>query len=226
MTSHPKAVSHQVLLALGMTAMWTARAEDVMGDIITAWQPGMLDIHQISTGRGNAGLYIFPDGTTLLVDAGELPGKSAQHTPDRPDSTRRAGEWIVRCLRHALAHEPEPILDYVMLTHFHDDHSGGPSSQMPLAGSGTYRLTGLTQVRESFKFGKLLDRGWPDYNYPSPLGGAATTNYRAFVQWQVVHQNLKVERFVPGRNDQVVLCRDAKKYPNFQFRNVGANGEV
>ena len=226
MKSHLKAVSHQVLLCLGMAALWTARAEDVAGNTITAWEPGMLDIHQISTGRGNAGLYILPDGTTLLVDAGELPRKSAQHTSDRPNSTRRAGEWIVRYLRHALAHDPQPILDYVILTHFHDDHSGGPSDQMPLAGSGTYRLTGLTQVGASFKFGKLLDRGWPDYNYPSPLGGAATTNYRAFVQWQVEHQKLKVERFVPGRNDQVVLCRDAKKYPNFQFRNVGANGEV
>ena len=31
----------------------------------------MLDIHQISIGRGNAGLYFFPDGTTLLVDVVE-----------------------------------------------------------------------------------------------------------------------------------------------------------
>lgn len=41
---------------------------------------------------------------------------------------------------------------------------------MPLAGSGTYKLTGLTQVRESFKSGKLLDRGWPDYNCLSATG--------------------------------------------------------
>ncbi len=35
-----------------------------------------------------------------------------------------------------------------------------------------------------------------------------------------------MERFAPGRNDQVVLRRDAKRYPSFDFRNVGANGEV
>ncbi len=57
-----------VLLAVAAT---TARAEDVVGHVIAPWQPGMLEIHQISTGRGNAGLYIFPDGTTLLVDVGE-----------------------------------------------------------------------------------------------------------------------------------------------------------
>ncbi|MEP6494314.1 MAG: hypothetical protein ABJF01_16645 [bacterium] len=32
-----------------------------------------MDIHQISTGRGNSALFIFPDGTTLLVDAGAPP---------------------------------------------------------------------------------------------------------------------------------------------------------
>ena len=54
-------------------------------------------------------LFIFPDGTALLVDAGELPTKTAQHTPDRPDSSRPAGEWIVRYIRQALAHDPQPV---------------------------------------------------------------------------------------------------------------------
>ena len=61
------------IVVLAVAAM-VARAEDVVGRPIESWQPGMLDIHQISTGRGNAGLYIFPDGTTLLVDVGEQPG--------------------------------------------------------------------------------------------------------------------------------------------------------
>jgi hypothetical protein len=203
-----------------------ACGQDVVGQPIVRWRPGELDIHQISTGRGNAGLYLFPDGTTMLVDAGELPAKTSRHTPDRPDNTRPAGEWIVRCIRHALAHDPHPALDYAILTHFHDDHMGGPSDRSPASPSGAYKLTGITQVGESLKIGKLLDRGWPDYSYPRPLDDAATKNYRAFVKWQVEHNGLKVERFAPGRNDQVVLCRDAKKYPNFEFRNVGANGEI
>ncbi len=215
-------LSAGLLMALSLTA----RAEDVAGTPLSAWQPGSVDIHQISTGRGNAGLYIFPDGTTLLVDAGELPTKTAQHTPDRPDSSRPAGEWIVRYIRQALAHDPQPALDYVLLTHFHDDHMGGPSDKSPASSSGAYKLAGVTQVGESLKIGKLLDRGWPDYNYPQPLDDAATKNYRAFVKWQTEHKGLKVEFFAPGRADQVVLCRDAKKYPDFQFRNVGANGEI
>lgn len=106
------------IVVLAVAAM-VARADDVVGRPIESWQPGMLDIHQISTGRGNAGLYIFPDGTTLLVDAGELAGPSPKHTPVRPDDTRRASEWIARYVRHALRHDPQPALDYVLLTHFH-----------------------------------------------------------------------------------------------------------
>lgn len=221
-------MTQRLLLSMGLLAIASlnARAEDVVGNAISPWQPGMLDIHQISTGRGNAGLYIFPDGTTLLVDAGELPIKTPKHTPDRPDDTRPAGERIVRYIRHALAHDPAAALDYAILTHFHDDHMGGPAENSPSATSGVYKLTGLTQVGESLKIGKLLDRGWPDYNYPRPIEDPATKNYRAFVKWQTAHQGLHVERFLPGRGDQVVLCRDAKKYPDFEFRNVGANGEI
>jgi hypothetical protein len=218
----------RLFLSIGllMTVTLAARAEDAVGKPISSWQPGTLDIHQISTGRGNAGLYILPDGTTLLVDAGELSRKTAAHTPDRPDGTRPAGEWIVRYIRHALAHEPQPALDYALLTHFHDDHLGGLSAKSPTASGGAYKLTGLTQVGESLKIGTLFDRGWPDYTYPQPLVDAATKNYRAFVKWQTEHNGLRVERFAPGRNDQVVLCRDRKKYPSFQFRNVGVNGEI
>jgi hypothetical protein len=203
-----------------------ARAQDAVGQEITPWQPGTLEIHQISLGRGNAGLYIFPDGTTLLVDAGELARKTPRHTPDRPDSTRSAGEWVVRYLRHALRHNPEPSLDYALLTHFHGDHMGDVTDSTPASSSGAYKLTGLTRVGESLRIATLLDRGWPDYNFPAPLEDAATKNYRAFVQWQVAHRGLKAERFTPGRNDQVVLRHDPKKYPDFEFRNVGANGEI
>ncbi|MHB8897994.1 MAG: MBL fold metallo-hydrolase [Thermoguttaceae bacterium] len=214
------------ILALWTALASTAPADDVVGEPISAWQPGTLDIHQASTGRGNAGLYVFPDGTTMLVDAGELPTKTAKHTPDRPDDTRSAGQWLVRYIRHALAHDPQPALDYVLLTHFHEDHMGGPSEKSPLSSSGAYKLTGVTEVGDSLKIAKILDRGWPDYNYPQPLESAMVKNYRDFLKWQTEHNGLVVERFTPGRNDQVVLRRDPARYPQFELRGVGANGEI
>lgn len=209
---------------LAITA--AARGDDAVGHVIEPWRPGMLDIHQISSGRGNAGLYLLPDGTTLLVDAGELPRKTPRHTPDRPDGSRPAGAWIVRYIGRTLAQQTKPALDYALLTHFHEDHMGGPSETSPMSASGAYRLTGITQVGESLRIGKLLDRGWPDYKYPSPLESAMVKNYREFLKWQTEHKDLKVERFAPGRNDQVTLLHEPKKYPTFEFRNVGANGEI
>ena len=206
-------------------AATVSRAEDVVGRPVATWQPGMLDIHQISTGRGNAGLYIFPDGTTLLVDAGELPGPSPKHTPARPDDTRRAGEWVVRYVRHALRHDPQPALDYVLLTHFHQDHMGEVAAGMPVSPYG-YTLTGVTRVVEDLKVGKLLDRSWPDYSNATQPESPFMKNYRACVKWQTEHNGLRVERFVPGRSDQVLLCRQPQKYPQFEFRNVAASGEI
>ncbi len=186
----------------------------------------MLDIHQISTGRGNSGLYILPDGTTLLVDAGESARKTPRHTPDRPDGARTAGEWLTRYIRHALRHDPTPALDYVLLTHFHSDHMGDVSDQTPASASGAYKLTGLMRVGDSLRIGHMLDRGWPDYGFPAPVDDAATRNYRGFVKWQMANNGMKIDRFAPGRNDQIVLRRAPGKYSNFEVRNVGANGEV
>jgi len=199
---------------------------DDAGQEISPWTPGTLEIHQISTGRGNAGLYIFPDGTTLLVDAGEIGKKSGRHTPDRPDGSRRAGEWITRYICHALRHDPAPKLDYALVTHFHEDHMGEVSADTPPAACGAYRLSGLTEVGDKIRINKLLDRGWPDYLYPAPLKGAFVTNYQAFAKWQIAHGGMAVEAFQPGRRDQVVLRRDAPRYPDFEFRNVGANGVI
>ena len=43
-----------------------------VGKTMPAWSEGYLDIHFINSGRGECCFYILPDGTTLLVDAGEI----------------------------------------------------------------------------------------------------------------------------------------------------------
>jgi hypothetical protein len=51
-------------------------------------------------------------------------------------------------------------------------------------------------------------------------------NYRAFIKWQAENRQLRIERFKPGRNDQIVLQHKPKAYPEFEIRNLAANGEV
>jgi len=103
---------------------------------------------------------------------------------------------------------------------------GDVAEKTPLARSGTYRLTGLTQVGESLRIGTMLDRGWPDYNFPAPLDNATVKNYRASLKWQAENRGMKVERFARGRNDQVVLRRDPKKYPDFVEQLASDRGHI
>jgi hypothetical protein len=204
----------------------TARAQAV-GDLLPPWQEGTLDIHQISTARGNSSLFVFPDGTTMLLDAGALSSVRKGFLDGRSDATRTPGSIVVRYVRHMLAHDAEPHLDYALLTHFHDDHMGQITGTEAASRLGPYRLSGITEVGDEIPIRTLLDRGWPDYAYqPEPLKGPLMANYRAFVEWHKAHRGLTAERFRPGRNDQIVLKRAPGKYPNFEVRNVAVNGDV
>jgi beta-lactamase superfamily II metal-dependent hydrolase len=208
---------------LGLLAL-SSFAQQI-GQPLPPWTTGTLDIHQINTGRGNAALLIFPDGTNMLLDAGDGGNPPPRGTPPKPDASHTPGEWIARYVRHMLAHDSSPVLDYGYLTHFHDDHMGRPTPSSKIARGG-YKLTGITEVCDLVPTRLMLDRGWPDYSYPAPLQDATVTNYRAFLEWQSKNTGMRVERLQAGRKDQIVLRRDAAKYPNFEVRNIAANGEV
>ncbi len=187
------------------------------------WRQGLLDIHHISTGRGNSTLAICPDGTSIMIDAGAVSTSVDALGPARPDDSRRPGEWIGRYALHHLRAAPRQELDYFVLTHFHGDHMGDLAPASPLARSGEYRLTGVTDVAEMIPIRCLIDRGFPDYSYPSPATYDATLNYIKFARYAAKH-GTKVERLDVGSAAQIALqhSHDA----SMEVRNLAANGEV
>ena len=46
-----------------------AKTTETVGQPLSAWTEGMLDIHFINTTTGECTFIIFPDGTQMLVDA-------------------------------------------------------------------------------------------------------------------------------------------------------------
>jgi hypothetical protein len=64
------------------------------GERYPGWRPGELDIHFIQTGVGEQTFFIFPDGTTMLLDCGDFYWeKWVDHTiPRRPSPERLGGE--------------------------------------------------------------------------------------------------------------------------------------
>jgi beta-lactamase superfamily II metal-dependent hydrolase len=188
------------------------------------WSPGTLDIHHLNTGRGNATYFVFPDGTTLLLDAGDA-GDRVPGADPAPDGSRSAGGWIVRYLAAMAPEGSEPRLDYAVLTHFHSDHMGYPGPDAPRSKRGDFGLSGITEVAEHIPIAVLLDRGFPDYAYPAPARGAGMEGYRAFVARRGERGEL-TERFRPGRADQITLRHRPEAYADFEIRNLAANGEV
>ena len=189
------------------------------------WQRGFLDIHHISTGRGNSVLIICPDGTSILIDAGAVKGAADAMVPPRPNSNRRPGEWIGRYARHHLQTAPRQELDYAALTHFHGDHIGDVTPDSLAAPSGDYRLTGISDVAESIRIGKIIDRGYPNYDYPMPSTDEGVTNYIHFVR-SIEKRGTKFEKFSVGSRRQIALQHSPNDYPNFAVRNLAANGKV
>src|SRR5262245_53574895 len=204
------------------TSTVAAPAASEVGKPLPAWSRGMLDIHQISTGRGNSALFILPDGTTMLVDAGAAgDGTTMADAEQRPDASRTSGGWIVHYIERAMA-PTHAHLDYAVLTHFHADHIGQVTPTSPLSKSGAFKLTGITEVGERIAIDTIIDRGT---SYLPPPDDETMRNYRAFLARQVAAGH-KAESLKPGRADQIVLRHAAKELPSFEVRNVAANGIV
>lgn len=141
---------------------WLPAQAQRVGEQLPVWRTGQLDIHHINTGQGNATFLVLPDGTTLLVDAGAINSldwrtNTPRNIPMKPNNSRQAGEWIARYVRNALRFQNNPVLDYAVITHFHDDHMGTPSN-VTKRGRGGYTLTGITEVGEYLPIRKVLDR--------------------------------------------------------------------
>lgn len=188
------------------------------------WQEGYMDIHTIATGRGDATFIVMPDGTTLMIDAGDNgKTKDKQH----PDTTKRAGEWQAIYMQKVMEDLPgNGKVDYAMITHFHDDHMGHTRQMLP--GKNGYGLSGITLVGELVGYNKLLDRGWPKYDFPAKNANGANKQfmpeYHKFVKYQMT-QGMEMEQFRAGALNQIRMVHNPKKYKkNFEIRNLAANG--
>jgi hypothetical protein len=116
-------------------------------------------------------------------------------------------------------------LDYVVLTHFHGDHIGEVAPDSPAAPGGDYRLTGISDVAELLPIGKIIDRGYPNYEYPAAATDDSVKNYVRFVRARE-KRGSKIEKFVVGSSSQIALQHSPTDLANFAVRNLAANGEV
>ena len=215
-----------LVLTLSMAIVSPVRSNDKVGSTYQGWKKGEMDIHFIYTGRGEANFYIFPDGTSMLTDAGDHQA-SVPMTDPKPDLSRRAGEWISR---YILRTNPSGNkVDYLMVSHMHDDHMGSIRLDAPTTTGRNpdYKLVGIAEVGEHLQFKYIIDRGFPNYNYPRPISDKDIENYKSFVAWHKAHHKATQVPFNVGALNQIALQKAPQKYASsFSVRNIAANGEV
>ncbi len=202
------------------------RAE--VGEPLPAWSEGCLDIHAINTGRGECTLLILPDGTSLVIDAGEFSSEPTKfrNVPQRPDTLTRPTKTYARYMKRFMPRKDS--LDYFLLTHFHMDHLGQLEPEYATAPEGGYVLSGVTALYGELPFRTLVDRAWPDYDSLAfqAMSTASLANYRKFVDYAAAHGGLKAERLHLGSRSQFPLRYRAGEYPDFEILNICANGWV
>ena len=206
------------------------------------WQPGHFQIHMIYTGIAESLFLVFPDATSMLLDCGDTNPHTfmakrfgPKELPILPSEARRSGEWIARYVERVNPHGR--TVDYMMLSHFHGDHSG---SLMPEAErrSGIipdgepYCLSGFALAADTLHFSHAIDRGWPDYNDPLPypprrdwMGGSLTV-MRQVYRRLAARDGLSVEKFRVGETDQIRMLHDAAAHPGFSVFNLCGCGKV
>ena len=199
---------------------------DEVGKPLALWSEGELDIHTISTGRGECLFFILPDGTTMVVDAGEFSRETSDYKNvlQRPDANTRPTKVYGDYIKHFLPRGKSAI-DYMHISHFHMDHMGNLEKEYTKDESGTYTLAGVTALYHHIPFMEANDRAYGNYDglKVSSMSEAALANWRKFVDYQVARKALRASQFKLGAVNQFALKYNAAAYPTFRIENVCAN---
>ena len=139
---------------------------------VSALWPGSMQVHFIDVGQGDATLVITPHGRSILVDAGGSLG--VQNTFDIGERV------VVPYLRHYGVN----TLDWLILTHNHQDHAGGAGAvaefigirQVLLHQEGADKSTAILQLNRAMQ-GKNLHEA--DSVKVIRLDGVTVTLYQA-----------------------------------------------
>src|SRR5690606_16135371 len=144
----------------------------------------------------------------------------------KPNERVSPGLAITNYTKHFVRPASNKI-DYLLLSHFDPDHMGSFETTLPMHATGTFRMGGITEVGAHIAFDKIIDRGYPDYSFPTDMTtDKRIANYIHFIDWAKKTYGTRAEQFAVGKNDQIVLKRNPLKYADFEIRNICSNGVV
>ena len=198
-----------------------------VGKQLPKWSEGYLDIHTISTGRGECIFLILPDGTSIVVDAGEFSreGKKYANVVQRPNAQTRPTKAFGDYIRHF---NPYDAIDYFNLSHFHMDHMGNAEPEYERSAEGDYLLTGVMALHHQVPYRNVIDRAYGAYDSLTvkAMSVKVMAEYKKFLAHHTAKGTLKASRFELGAVNQFAMLHNAAAYPDFRIENVCSNGYV
>ena len=159
-------------LVTGCLGEWEAlfaggMRDDSVGKALPKWRRGQFQVHFIYTGACESLFLVFPDGTSMLLDCGEMDtlGLGWRAVPRLPDHSRLAGEWIARYVERVNPHGRD--VDYMMLSHYHCDHAGSETTySFDKAGETLpYALSGFGEAARCAA-GRIIRSRFPFWTMP------------------------------------------------------------
>jgi len=199
-----------------------------VGKAWKGWKKGHFEAHFIYTGVAESIFFIFPDGTSMLLDCGDhnAAGRGKLAVPILPHPGRHSGEWIARYVERVNPGGTD--VDYMMISHYHSDHAG--CEEFYASKEGDYCYSGFSQAARTLTFHKAIDRAWPGFDDPLPLDGTQDRGtlslIRKFYARMREERGMDIEKFRLGATDQIVMEHSPATYKDFCVRNICANGRL
>ncbi len=222
-----------LILIMGLLVACGVEKPEI-GKTLPAWQEGELDVHFINTGRGECTWQVMPDGTTVLVDASgsllQFGVEKSDPLVSKPNNDISAGQVIVDYINHFNPEVSRGHINYFVLSHLDGDHIGSYNPELPMHESGKFRIASVQEIGTKLIFDNVLDRNYPDYDYPYDLRSVVTNpvtaermvNYTNFLEWTAETNGTKLDSFRAGSNSQIVPIHNADC--GVSVRNYSGNG--
>src|SRR6266851_3105267 len=160
-----------------------------------------LQIYFVDVEGGQSTLFVTPEGKSLLIDTGW------------PDNNGRDADRIVRAAKDAGIKK----IDFVLITHYHDDHVGGAPQLAAKIPVGTFIDHGENREtsdagasRVSAAYQQLLSSGKYKHIIAKPGEVLPITGMQVRV---VTADGELIERPLPGGGKENASCANAAKPP-------------
>ena len=191
------------LLCLGLAlASWAAPAH----------KDKNLHIYFVDVEGGQATLFVTPAGQSLLIDTG-WPGNDG----------RDAGRIVAAASKAGISK-----IDYVLITHFHQDHVGGVSQLAARIPIGTFidhgenRETGnAATVRDFQAYQAVLATGKYKHITARPGDALPIKGMRATI---VSSDGALIDKPLAGAGQENPNCKGAEQYPADTTENLRSLG--